>query len=348
MILRSSFSLEYLSSLAFSPSELAIVYTAESNQPKSDNPYHRFRFQPDFGEGLDGKKCPTTFVLRWKPSTFENDKNDTPVIALLPLSIPSHICLGQAIFSPNSENIIYGTGYEYSRDGRMLGLKGCYNRPTGIWQVIIKNDPTERITCTLQKLTPSHLSCRSPRSISSAGSSTLLWLSCKTGGAHVSTSTLHVLDITSDKSPIDPAAIEAAVDPIVDVVMNPIRNKFPGLYPSYNMPYSPVVKLQSQTHILISSAWGSRFTILLVSVKDGSVRDLTPASEELFSWSILATDGSCRFICSRSSPSIPYEVILGTLNDAGDVAWKVLDRPKLTEQGQLNYALLADTTSDSV
>jgi len=56
---------EYLASLAFSPSETSLLYIAEAKpSANNDDPYQRFRFIPQFGEGIAGKKQPTIFIIR--------------------------------------------------------------------------------------------------------------------------------------------------------------------------------------------------------------------------------------------------------------------------------------------
>lgn len=88
----------------------------------------------------------------------------------------------------------------------MLGIKGCFNRPEGIWRLRVpafenlenneKTAPAAVDVAAAHKLTAVHSSCRSPRILrADGGQSTLLLLSHNTGGSHLSSSTLSALDL---------------------------------------------------------------------------------------------------------------------------------------------------------
>ena len=338
---------EFLASLSFSPSETAILYTAEGKIPETKNPFEKFRFNPDFGEGLTGKKRPVIFILHWDSSHQSTTNNHGKLKhTLVELKSEENVRFGQAVFSPNSDRIIYATGYEFSMDGRILGLKFCFNRPSGIWQLRLpellpesgdKLDPAALIAVTAEKLTPASLSCRSPCTFTHDGGSTLAWLACTTGGAHVGPSALYSLDISLDSDTSRP--LKAINKPLVPIMKDEIPSSphvFPGLFPSYNLP-SPVVELTSGPSFVVHSQWGSRTTVLLISTKDGTVTNLTPSSkeEELYSWTVLATDGRRRAICQRSSTSVPYEILLGQFDGAAHVSWQLIDKPDLPEHSKL-------------
>ena len=331
---------EYLGSLAFAPSERTVLYTAEEKVPETDDPFEKFRFRPDFGEGLTGKRRPAIFLFSWQS---DGEKS----LAQLNTGNEDGVKFGQAIFSPNSERIIYATGYEFAVDGRILGPKGCYNRPTGIWQLRLsdpvlreetKKGPT-RVVVRLHKLSPGHLSCRSPRALRQDDRNTsLIWLADKSGGAHLGTSSLFSLDITSDLSA--DLQVPSQREPLVGVVNTPQHDGFPGLYPPYNLPTSLSVLSDKGSNIVLQSSWGSRSTILRVSADDGKVTNLTPLSEDdgnLYSWSILAANGFEQIICSRSSPSSPYEILLGQFGTDGSLFWRSLDKPVLPDSSQFCF-----------
>ncbi|KAF8949992.1 Alpha/Beta hydrolase protein, partial [Flammula alnicola] len=337
---------EFLASFSFAPSETAFMYTAEGNAPESKDPFQKFRFNPDFGEGLVGKKRPTTFILRWGDSAANDSQNK---INLVQLKTLEDVRFGQAVFSPNSDQVIYATGYEFTADGRILGIKGCFNRPSGIWKLRIPtpiaasgeiSKPPAGFDVEFQKLTPPHLSCRSPRPLVDQGRSILVWLSSRTGGAHLASSTLHALDISSDSSSAR-LDISSASVPTVGYVETPSNpNDFPGLYPAYNLPSLPSAtapsEISSALGVLLHSQWGSRTTVLQICMYNGSwvVNHLTPTVDDhdnLYSWSVLATDGHARVICSRSSPSVPYEIMLGEFSTTGSFSWRSLDNPALSE-----------------
>jgi acylaminoacyl-peptidase len=235
----------------------------------------------------------------------------------------SQAFFGQAIFSPDG-NTIYATGYEYTADGRLLGVKGCLNRPSGIWQLSVpavssggdsQEEFLQTLPCEARKITPSHLSCRSPRIISRDGVSTLFWLACLTGGAHASTSMLYSHDISAWNS-VD-ATLKDIGPPLVDLVFDLLDKRFPGLYPDYNLPLFPFVQPASLPGpgVVTHSAWRSRSTVLLISTDSGEVTELTPEDGNLYSWRVHATDGQSRIICSRSSPIRVHEFVLGEFDD---------------------------------
>ena len=336
---------EYLASLSFAPTESAILYTAEGKTPETEDPFEKFRFNPDFGEGLDGKKQPVTFIFRWD-TYHPSMTSGKPKIALVELKSKENVRFGQAVFSPRSDNIIYATGYEFTSDGRILGLKYCANRPSGIWQLWLdqqelpelgdKLNSATVITVTLQKLTPASLSCRSPRIFHRHGGSTLVWLACPSGGAHFRASALYCLDISmvSYNNPYVKTTETLLVPTNNDIPSAP--DGFPGLFSSYDLPSSPEIVTGPESDpvssIVLHSQWGSRITVLLISTKDGSVVDLTPANKEkegLYSWTVLATDGQSRVLCQRSSTSVPYEIYLGYFDDTGFVSWHLIDKPDL-------------------
>ncbi|KAF4611949.1 hypothetical protein D9613_003766 [Agrocybe pediades] len=321
---------EYLSSLSFSSTESSILYVAEGKAPEAKNVFDKYRFNPDFGEGLDGKRRPTLYLFSWNKlssTTFQNQG------ILTRLKTLDGVRFGQAIFSPNSDKIVYATGYEFTKDGRILGIKSCYNRPTGIWQLQLETEPedAEEISTKAEKLTPSHLSCRSPRIVQHDGRSQLVWLSAPSGGAHIATQELYSLDITSDAS-TSLGGVEPQVH--VAVVDTPGSDGFPGLYPTYNIPKDFLLASSTGPSILLRSQWGSRTVILDISLQGriNDVKNLTPqTAEDIFSWNVLATDSKSRFVCVRSSPSVPYEILLGEVDSAGSVSWRVIDRPTLPE-----------------
>jgi hypothetical protein len=94
------------------------------------------------------RKRPTILIVRWAPN---GDTVDTPSggnisPTVRAVSVPSsatsesnaaNISFGQAQFV--TDDTFFVTGYEYSEDGRRLGIKACFNRPTAIWE--LKLDP---------------------------------------------------------------------------------------------------------------------------------------------------------------------------------------------------------------
>jgi len=329
--------LDFLGSLSFAPSESAILYTAEAKAPETEDLFQRFRFNPDFGEGLSGKRRPANFLFRWEISNEGGDSSSS----LIQLKTREDVRFGQAIFSSSSDKIIYATGYEFTSDGRMLGIKGCFNRPSGIWQLRLSSALTKvsapEVEC--KKVSCEGHSCRSPRIVVHRERSFLMWLDGNLGGAHLSCTCMYQHEITSDES-IDPEYVDET--PFVPIIDKPESDGFPGLYPPYNLPKSATIHgpgLSSGGYILLHSYWGSRTTVLRVSLIDGSVMDLTPADEDLYSWTVLTTNGFDSVICSRRSPSVPYEIMFGKFDANGAVTWTLLEKPQLPGSGVL-FSLL--------
>ncbi|KAJ3762531.1 Alpha/Beta hydrolase protein [Lentinula raphanica] len=318
----------FFDSLCFSDSEKYILYVAEKKKTTEKNSIQKFKYRQPFGEGLVGKRNPILFLFDWQA-----DK-------LLSLDYDAPVWFGQAVFGPSSDDKIYATGYETASDERLLGIKSCYNRPTGIWEISVvrsdndgTNSDADCLPSHVLKLTPSHLSCRSPRVVRTNGGTTLLWVSQPTGGAHSATSALHTLDITpSSSGSVDPSQTRT----LVDTVWDPAANEFPGLYLSDSgLPRNPVVHWGEESYIVTSTNWGSRWTIVLVSLRDGTVKELTPTvNEELVSWSAVLAVRRNELVCVRSSMTSPYELVLGELGASGSVWWKVLHKSKFSEELQ--------------
>jgi acylaminoacyl-peptidase len=303
----ADFGQEYIGTLSFNQDETSLVYTAEALVEKDDNdPYAKWRFKADLGEGLSGKKRPAAFIIRW-------DESNATVSRIL---TPDHLYLGQYIFSPFSTNTLFASAYEPQSDGRLLGVKGCFNRPRGIWQVDLDSTQKfpEKWKATLKKLTEGSASARSPRVVGDQ----LVWLSEAVGGGHVSTSTVDALNLHTNEGNV-----------VLDVVEKPLDDGFPGLYAPANLPVSPVVSLDSKAYVAVQSTYGSRTLVVLVSL-DGGYRVLHLDDE--FSWNVLATDGNSRLVCSRSTSAIPYEIVLVELKES-EPSVKVIDTPTLSDDG---------------
>jgi acylaminoacyl-peptidase len=288
------------------------------------DPYKGFRYISQLGEGFSGKKRPTLYLFRWGTST--EGEHSTNFTRLTALSLPQshgHVLLGQALFI--SQDRILATGFEYTESGRLLGLKGCFNRTSSVCMLEIPgtiptdSSPTLELK-VLSRLTPADYASRSPRELSEK--SMAFWISNAAGGAHASCVSLHAIDLQSMEQRT-----------ILDTVWEASSDRFPGLYMGYSLPVQPFITLGSVSYITTHSVWGSRSTVLLIATDDGRVRDLTPDDDEmLYNWTVLSTDGQRQIICARSSPSIPEEVVLGRINDAGTVSWQILSQPTLRPQ----------------
>lgn len=343
---------DQLSTLAFSPSESSLVYTAEANTPENegDDSFAKFRFLPDYGEGYIGRKRPTIFIVRWVPN---GDSVDTPSggnisPTVRAVSVPSsatsnaaNISFGQAQFV--TDDTLFVTGYEYSEDGRRLGIRACFNRPTAIWE--LKLDPVELqlqhaadsepsvqadpaaalIAISATKISDPSRACRSPRPI--PGLNAALWFSHELGGPHASCFSLHRFGLQARET--------TTIIPTVDKIREKFMDGFAGLYVD-TLLARPFVRLGGRAYLLTRTSQGSRLELILIDLEEPeTVVRLTPAesSEDLWSWSPLATDGRKWVLASRSAPTVPNELALGKLEEYGGkprVAWQVIEMPSLT------------------
>ncbi|KAF8638353.1 hypothetical protein AX17_002255 [Amanita inopinata Kibby_2008] len=336
------YSDEFLSSLQFSPLESSLLYIAEQNSPSTDqDPFAKFRYTPSFGEGLSSFKRPAIFILAWSSESQSRLYQLSPIPTETP-NITIHF--GQAAFSPSlGSSEIYATGYETTQDGRLLGIKYCLNRPFGIWRIPFSlshqdtsNDRLVTLECTAHKLTPSTLSCRSPRTFLSPSGPKLVYLSSPSGGPHLSTSSLHLVDLSSPS---------LSTKTLVDTILEPGPDGFPGLYPSFSLLPSPSFLVSHPTwdepRIITQSTWGSRTAVILISTKDGSVVNLTPQGNDIQNWTVLTVDNDNRkgikiaFVASL--PSSPHQVILGTLDPTILVIkeWRVVHKPTISEEATI-------------
>lgn len=334
-----------------------MVYTAEANAPENEggDSFAKFRFLPDYGEGYIGKKRPTIFIARWAPN---GDSADTPSEGSISpivraVSVPSsatsnaaNISFGQAQFI--TDDTLFVTGYEYSEDGRRLGIRACFNRPTAIWE--LKLDPVDLqlrhaadsessaladpaaalIAISATKISDPSRASRSPRPIS--GLNAALWFSHELGGPHASCFSLHMFGLQAQET--------TTIVPTVDKIREKVMDGFAGLY-AENLLARPFVRLGGRTYLLTRTSQGSRLEVILIDLEEPeSVVRLTPAesSEDLWSWSPLATDGRKWVLASRSTPTVPNELALGKLEEFGGkprVAWQVIEMPSLTPRGEI-------------
>lgn len=322
-----------------------MLYTAEikpDNGSESD-PFAKYRFVPPLGEGYAGKRRSGIFLLRWDRSNPLSEPSVSPL--RLPESGPRPEILSQPVFA--SDDRLFAVGYEYTPDRRLLGVKYCPNRLAGIWELRIpptssdsksgKDVTPNDIVCTPTKLTPAHISCRSPRVLENVDgrSKLLLWIANPVGGPHASCSTLHVLNLDTNEQRV-----------LVDTVWDPKPDEFPGIFAT-TLPPHPFLRLQTPQgtadHIVLTSIWRSRTVVLLISLQDGNVQNLTPDDEgKLLSWNVLGTDGNSQVVCTRSSPSTPPELVIGRIDGSAKVKWQIIAKPTLSSSRRCFLLYLLD------
>ena len=285
------------------------------------------------------------FRLRSRSELTLDGSDTTPSASITALSLgqpPSvPVLFGQATFV--TETRLYATGYERTGDGKLLGVKGCFNRTSSIWELILPGELLEKAAttaCKSVKIKTAGCSCRSPFDKDQVPAS-LFWLSNPVGGAHASTTSLHVRDLKG-----------AAVDRLlVDAVYDPSAQEFLGLYTEYNLPSNPFISLGDKTFVLVQSLWCSHQTLVLINVENGDVVDLTPIpdGQPPYGWNLLGTNGVRLVICSRSTLTSPPKTVLLTLTQEGfaESIW-VPDGPSVSSKRAYRYHTHQAITSNII
>lgn len=338
------------------------MYTAEANAPSAEDedPYARFRYVPDGGEGMTGLKRPTLFVARWRAeseSEASNTVKEKPNMTVLSLELPKNkqlanpFIFGQAVFA--GEDSVVATGYKYTEDGRRLGTKGCWNRPSAIWELkfdaatlskALTSEPSQdekkapKLTVTSSDIvSDSSLSARSARvhTDKSSGQTTVFWLAHATGGPHAACSALHSFNLGTRK--------HAQLIPTVSKPNTSFMDGFVGLFPDSGIPSRPFLSFNGKRHLITHSAEGTRLNVILIDAdKPCSITHLTrkttvSGTEDPvdWSWNVLGTDGEKSVLCWRSTSSDAPELVLGVFDSSSSsptIRWQVIDKVNVPEK----------------
>ena len=315
------------------------MYVAEANAPENngDDLFSKFRFLPDYGERYGGRKRPTLFIARWAHSTESHGEGVTPSVRgiTVPTTPNTPVSFGQAQFV--ADDFLLATGYEFSEDGRRLGIRSCYNRPTAIWEIkldlSLTSGPDDSIVAlSAAKVSDTSRASCSPRPI--PGTTTALWLSHELGGPHASCFSVHKASLDTR----DPSAATVLV-PVVDKIRDSFMEGFAGLYVD-SLLARPFIRTGGRAYLLTRTSQRSRLEVILVDLEQPEcIVRLTPAEsgDDLWSWSPLATDGRKWVLASRSAPTVPNELVLGRLEEHGGrprVSWQVIEMPSLSPRGE--------------
>lgn len=322
-------------SISFSPSETAIIYSAEANPETLDDldedPYPKYRFKPHFGESYPNIRRPVLVMVRWADASTKAPLQNRLVRVISP-TVSDNVVFGQAIFA--TEYRIFATGFKKTQDDRCLGIKWCLNRPGSIWELTTSMNATSGDLQTAGDVAidiPGR-SCRSPRIFFDKHGTPkhFFWLSNPAGGIHSSSTSLHVRDLVGDTGD----------RVLVDSISDPGTQGFPGLYAELNILPDPFID-DTTPSIVLQTIWGSSATIVSVNIETGILTHERSqfGGDPLEAWTVLAADGCSQMVCSQSSLTSPPKLVLLTLNDGKWVS-RVLDSSDVSPQGKLQLSLV--------
>ncbi|KAH9061743.1 hypothetical protein EDB83DRAFT_2315529 [Lactarius deliciosus] len=278
----------------------------------------------------DGTPNPLPRSSRWAQNAESRAEGAIPTVHCItvPTTSNASISFGQAQFV--TDNVLLATDYEFSEDGRRLGIMACYNRPTAIWELKLDLAQDAIVALSATKLSDPTRATRSPLPI--PGTNAALWLSHELGGPHASCFSLHKFGTAGAET-----ATASVLVPVVDKIRDGFMDGFAGLYVD-SLLARPFVRTGGRAYLLTRTSQRSRLEIILVDLEQPeSVVRLTPAesSDDLWSWSPLATDGRKWVLASRSAPTVPNELVLGRLEEHGGrprVTWQVIEMPPLSRR----------------
>ena len=253
-----------------------------------------------------------------------------------PTTTNTPVSFGQAQFV--ADDILLATGYEFSEDGRRLGIRACYNRPTAIWQLKLDlaSGSQDSIVAVSTKVSDSGRASVFPRPI--PGTKAALWLSHELGGPHASCFSLHKSTLDAGDCSAEAQASTVLV-PVIGKIQDGFMDGFAGLYVD-SLLARPFIRTGGRAYLLTRTSQRSRLEVILIDLEQPeTVVRLTPAesSDDLWSWSPLATDGRKWVLASRSAPTVPNELVLGRLEDHDGrprATWQVIEMPSLSPRGE--------------
>lgn len=316
-----------------------------------------YEYRPPLGSLFKGRRDPSTFLL-----CFNLGSEQRPSLyQISPESVSGWVgerqllreaLLGQAIFSASGQHIML-TAYPPLQDGRRLGLSACTNRPSAIFRIMVDvSNDTEEVTRGLhddcgtsvslytwrpskwQQLSRSSFSGRSP---TLGPDHTCLWLESESGGAHRDCDSLWSWHESEYHN-------QTLTCQIPFQTLPDRTSKWPGLFADR---LSRCCALAAFNALALTTIWGSRRTIVVhPAIQEGRVIEVTPLGlsvdaavgkssgaeaeqscddgHELWSYTLLCTDGQSLLMATRSSPSRPQQVLLGRAQANGNVKWALV------------------------
>ncbi|KAM9374507.1 LOW QUALITY PROTEIN: acylamino-acid-releasing enzyme [Phaethornis superciliosus] len=321
--------------LAWSHSEMRLLYVSEKSQPKprppcpwdvpgavwlaeedNDEEGEQFLYREDWGEMLTTRSVPVLCTLDMESSS----------VSVLE-GIPEHLSPGQALWSPDDRGVVFvGWWHEPFR----LGLSACSNRRSGIFHLDLASGHCEL-------LSTEHRAAFSPR-LSPDGHH-LLYLEGAVGGPHRQCLRLCMLSWQTKQ-----------MVTILDVVQEPTE-AFTGLYRE-TLP--PQCWAADSRRVVLGTPQRSRTDLLLVDTETAAVTNLTAGSPE-GCWELLTLQWDL-LVATCSSPHHPHSLVVAVLPPAGQelplqwvpvedtptvpgVTWKTLRvQPPCSEQSSAGLA----------
>ncbi|KAH9053329.1 alpha/beta-hydrolase [Lactarius vividus] len=282
---------------------------AEANSP-ADDLFSKFRFLPNYGKRYVGWKRPTLFLARRAQNAESHAEGATPTVhgITLPATSNASISFGQAQFV--TDDILLATGYEFSEDGRRLGIMAYYNRPTAMRELKLDLAQDAIVALSATKLSDPSRASRSPRPIS--GTSAALWLSHELGGPHASCFSLHKFALHAGTAGAE-APTASVLIPVVDKIRDGFMDGFVGLYVD-SLLARPFVRTDGRAYLFTRTSQRSRLEVILVDLEQPE---------------------SVWVLASRSAPTVPNELVLGRLEEHGGrprVTWQVIEMPPLSRR----------------
>jgi hypothetical protein len=249
----------------------------------------------------------------------------TSAPAIDPLRIPPQ---GPHYFSQPcflDETTLVAVGHHLTADGHLLSVRWCHNRPISVWKLKLEGPSTSSEAVVIGDTT--QISCKGQSGRSPCiyrdkddGDPIIVWLEHQLGGPHASCSRLVRESPTADgPSTLVPFVPEASES-----------GAFPGLFINWALLPRPFLRIDDRVHVVCTTMHGTRSTIMLADTEksEQTPLDLAPKDENLWSYSVLATDGKARLLCSRSSLVCPSQLVLGRLDTLDKpVEWQVLWQP---------------------
>lgn len=322
--------------VSWSPDELALVYAAELNKPKTttffasppspktdENAIVGAQHVLGIGKGEDwGEKYETTallglFCLNVETGKVGGIENVPGFVATDANCMEGGYVLGQPSFSPCGSSVVY-SGWDAGAGGdmpRRLGAIYCFHRPCKIYVSPVTDllsqlanpinrddEKTPESDLSYTCITPDDRLARSPRFSKPKGGLSKLAYLCNTKGfdTHGGCMALHVIDWDMAKGTV----IDESRKVVVDVVQFPGDRGDKVEVSGINFPGLFLNQLRDDcfspdgNYILTTTEWGSVNKIVAISLGDGVV---SPIHFDLSTSDAFSDSAAQQFLCFTDS-----------------------------------------------